>query len=73
PRCIIAVALTSQSPRAGFPLTWELRAKGLPKRSWAKIGQIRTLPVERIRRRIARSSAEEVAQIVAGLNEIIDD
>ncbi len=70
---VIAVALTSQPPRAGFPLTWELRAKGLPKRSWAKIGQIRTLSVERIGRRIARSSAEEVAQIVDGLNEIIGD
>ena len=70
---VIAVALTSQPPRAGFPLTWELRAKGLPKRSWAKIGQIRTLSVERIGRRIARASPEEVAQIIEGLNEIIGD
>ena len=41
---IIAVALTSQEPRAGFPLTLESRAPGLPKRSWIKISQIRTLP-----------------------------
>jgi len=70
---VIAMAVTSQPQRASFPLTMELKKVRLPKRSWAKIGQIRTLPVERIRRRIARSSAEEVAQIVAGLNEIIDD
>ena len=30
---VIAVALTSQPPRAGFPLTLEIGAKGLPKRS----------------------------------------
>jgi mRNA interferase MazF len=70
---VIAVALTSQSPRAEFPLTWELKAKGLPKRSWAKISQIRTLSVERIGRRIARASSEEMAQIIEGLNEIIGD
>ena len=34
---VIAVALTSQPQRAGFPLTLELRAKGLPKKSWVKI------------------------------------
>jgi mRNA interferase MazF len=70
---VIAVALTSQPPRAGFPLTWELKAKGLPKGSWAKIGHIRTLSVERIGRRLTRASAEEVAQVIAGLNEIVDD
>jgi mRNA interferase MazF len=42
---VIAVALTSQEPRAGFPLTLESHATGLPKRSWIKISQIRTLVV----------------------------
>ena len=28
---VIAVALTSQEPRAGFPLTMEIKAGGLPK------------------------------------------
>jgi len=51
---VIAVALTSQPQRAGFPLTLELHAKGLPKKSWVKISQIRTLAVERIGRVIAR-------------------
>jgi mRNA interferase MazF len=44
---VIAVALTSQAPRAGFPLTLESKAPGLAKRSWIKISQIRTLAVER--------------------------
>jgi len=70
---VIAVALTSQQPRAGFPLTLELRAKGLPKRSWVKISQIRTLSTERIGRRLARASAEELVQVLEGLGEIIGD
>jgi len=70
---VIAVAITSQPQRAGFPLTLELKAKGLPKRSWAKISQIRTLSVERLGDRIGEASPEEVTQIVEGLNEIIGD
>ena len=68
---VIAVALTSQPQRAGFPLTLELHARGLPKKSWVKISQIRTLAVERIGKVITRASPEELAQIVEGLNEII--
>ena len=68
---VIAVALTSQEPRAGFPLTLESAAKGLPKRSWIKISQIRTLATERIGRRIGRASEEEMARTIEGLNEIV--
>jgi mRNA interferase MazF len=69
---VIAVALTSQEPRAGFPLTLESQAPGLPRRSWIKISQIRTLATERLGRRLARASAEETARVVEGLREIID-
>jgi mRNA interferase MazF len=68
---VIAVALTSQPQRAGFPLTLELHARGLPKTSCVKISQIRTLAVERIGKVIARASPEELAHVVEGLNEII--
>jgi mRNA interferase MazF len=68
---VIAVALTSQPQRAGFPLTLELQTKGLPKKSWVKISQIRTLAVERIGQRLGKVSPEELAQILEGLNEII--
>jgi mRNA interferase MazF len=67
---VIAVALTSQPQRAGFPLTLELAAPKLPKRSWVKISQIRTLAVERIGKRLGRASPEELAQVIEGLNEI---
>jgi len=68
---VIAVALTSQEPHAGFPLTLESRARGLPKRSWIKISQIRTLATERVGRRLARASPEEIERVIDGLGEII--
>jgi len=68
---VIAVALTSQPQRAGFPLSLALTSKDLPKKSWVKISQIRTLSVERIGARMARATPEELAQVVEGLNEII--
>jgi mRNA interferase MazF len=68
---VITVALTSQPQRAGFPLTLELQSKGLPKKSWAKISQIRTLAVERIGQRLGKVRVEELAQVIDGLNEII--
>ena len=68
---VIAVAITSQPQRAAFPLTLALATRGLPKHSWVKISQIRTLAVERLGRRIGRASAEELDRVVEGLNEII--
>ncbi len=68
---VIAVALTSQPPRAGFPLTLEVHSKRLPKRSWVKISQIRTLAVERIGKRLGDGTPEELVQVLEGLNEIL--
>jgi mRNA interferase MazF len=68
---VIAVALTSQPQRAGFPLTLELHVTKLPKQSWVKISQIRTLAIERIGTRLGRVSVEELSRVVEGLNEII--
>lgn len=68
---VIAVAITGQSQRAGFPLTMELVSKSLPKKSWVKISQIRTLSIDRIGKKLATASPEELAQVVEGLNEII--
>jgi mRNA interferase MazF len=68
---VIAVAVTSQPQRAGFPLTLDLASAALPKRSWVKISQIRTLAVERIGALLGEASPEELAQVVEGLNEIV--
>ncbi len=66
------MALTSQPQKAGFPLTLELKAADLPRRSWVKISQIRTLSIERISRLIGKASHEELDQVIEGLNEIIE-
>ena len=68
---VIAVAVTSQPQRAPFPLTLELESADLPKQSWAKISQIRTLAVERIGDLLGTASPEELARVVDGLTEII--
>ena len=68
---VISVALTSQEPRAGYPLTVELTTPKLPKRSWVKTSQIRTLSTGRISKRLGRVSDEELASVVEGLFEII--
>jgi mRNA interferase MazF len=70
---VIAVVMTSQEPRAGFPLTLESQATGLTKRSWIKINQVRTLSTDRIGKRIARAPDDEVAKVVEGLNELVGD
>ena len=68
---VIAMALSSHPQRAGFPLTLELKTGKLPKRSWVKISQIRTLSVERIGKKIDSARPEELVQVVEGLNEIL--
>lgn len=68
---VIAMALTSRLQKAGFPLTLELGGEGLPRQSWVKISQVRTLSVERIGKKIGTVSREELAQAIEGLNEII--
>lgn len=68
---VIAMAVTSQPQRAGFPLTLALESSKLPKQSWVKIGQIRTLSVDRIGELVDTISPEQMNQLIEGLNEIV--
>ena len=68
---VIAMAITSQPQRAGFPLTLELPAEMLPRPSWVKISQIRTISVDRLGKRIAALEAGAVDQLIDGLLELI--
>lgn len=68
---VIAVAITSKEPKAGFPLTLKLTETSLPKQSWVKISQIRTISTERLGKKIGRVSDEEVNAVVEGLMDII--
>jgi len=67
---VIALALTSQSQRAGFPLTLKIGV-GLPKPSWVKISQIRTLSTERLGKRLGRVSPEELDLVIEGFFELV--
>lgn len=68
---VIAMAITSQAQKAGFPLNLEITEPGMPKRSWLKISQIRTLSLLRLGKRIAVLSPELVNEAIDGLNEIV--
>ena len=68
---VIAMAITSQPQRAGLPLSLALDSTKLPKPSWVKISQLRTISVDRLGKRIASVSPEELEQIVNGLVELI--
>jgi len=70
---VIAMAITSRPQKAGFPLAVEIASKGLPKRSWVKISQVRTLAVERIGKLAGALPDEELARAIDGLHEIIGD
>lgn len=68
---VVALAITSQPQRAGFPLTYPLSQDILPKSSWVKISQIRTLSTERLGRRLASLGEAEVNKIIEGLLDIV--
>ena len=68
---VIALAITGQPQRAGFPLTHALPPKLLPKPSWVKISQIRTLSTERLGRRIAHLEEADVNRLIEGLLDIV--
>jgi mRNA interferase MazF len=70
---VIAMALTSQQPRAGYPFSIELEGVDLPKRSWVRITQIRVLSMQRLGARLGSVSGQQLSLLVAGLNEIVGD
>lgn len=70
---VIAMAIISQPQNAGFPLTYELTSGDLPKQSWVKMSQVRTLSVSRLGERIGQVAPEDIGRLIEGLNEIIAD
>jgi len=68
---VIAAAVTSQPQAAGFPLTCEIESVNLPKKSWVKISQVRTLSVKRLGKKLGRVSPEEIEKVIDGLNAIV--
>jgi len=68
---VIAMALTSQAQRVGYPLTWKIPRNVLGRESWVKISQIRTLSTERLGRRVGRLPQENMRELVEGLLDLV--
>lgn len=68
---VIALALTSRPQKAGYPLTYALKGSKLPKPSWVKISQVRTLSIERLGQKLGKADERELTDIVEGLFELI--
>jgi mRNA interferase MazF len=68
---VIVMAITSQPQKAGYPLTLALPAEVLPKPSWVKISQVRTISVDRLGKKAASLGAETLGQLVDGLLDLI--
>ena len=68
---VIAMAITSQPQRSGFPLTLALLDDRLPRRSWIKISQIRTISAERLGKRLGAVDKDVLDRTIDGLLELI--
>jgi mRNA interferase MazF len=68
---VIVLAITSKEQRAGYPLTHQLKSGGLPKESWVKMTQVRTISVDRLRERIGAVTPTELIEIIEGLIELV--
>ena len=68
---VISLAITSKPQRTGYPLTYQLHSGNLPRESWVKMSQVRTISTERLGTRIGAISADELREIVEGLVELV--
>jgi mRNA interferase MazF len=69
---VIALAITSQPQRAGYPLTWKLPQGTLPWDAWVKISQVRTLSTERLSNRAGRLSTADLGDVLSALKMLVD-
>ena len=68
---VMVMAITGQQQQAGFPLTLPLPEGTLPRPSWVKISQIRTISTERLGKKLGSLEPAELDQVVEGLLELI--
>lgn len=69
----ICAAVTSDEPTAAYPLFLKLGSRALPRPAWVCIGQVQTVPTDRIGGRAGRATAEELSAVLEGLREILDE
>ena len=66
----IAFAITSQQPLVKYPLVYQLPENLLPKPSWVKITQIRTLSTKRLGKYLAKIEEADYQKVMAAFNRI---
>jgi mRNA interferase MazF len=69
-RPVLVISHDVFNDHSGTVITLKLDEAGLPKESWIKISQVRTVSTERIGERIGRADADTIARVVEGWNEI---
>lgn len=67
----IVLAVTSRPGRAGYPLVWRVPLPDLPRESWVKVSQVRTLSTERLGKELGRVPAELLREVVDALGQLI--
>lgn len=68
---LVALAITSVEPKVKYPLVKELICSNLPKRSWVKITQIRTISTERIENYIGQIDSNQMNDIMLAIDDLI--
>lgn len=63
---VIGLVVTSQEPRAGLPLAFGIASGGLPRPSWVKTNQVRTLSAKRLGQQFGRVSDDELTAVADG-------
>jgi mRNA interferase MazF len=69
-RSAIAFAVTSQQPKVKYSLVYQLPKDLLPKPSWVKITQIRTLSTNRIENYIASISDRDFNKVMSAFERL---
>jgi len=72
-RTTVALAITSRAPRIASSLHVRipLGEGGLPRESWVKTDQVRTLALQRLRSRLGVLSPERMAEVSTALIEVL--
>ena len=67
---VVAFAITSKKPKVNYPLVYKLPTDLLPKPSWVKITQIRTLSSQRLGSFITKITEEDYQKTMSAFNRI---
>ncbi|AFZ37484.1 transcriptional modulator of MazE/toxin, MazF [Stanieria cyanosphaera PCC 7437] len=69
----VILAITSVKLRVKYPLILELDCSSLPKQSWVKITQIRTISNERIGDYIGQIDIAQMKEIILAIDDLIGE